>query len=269
MGTIVLLAGLLLAASANPITHSDNTSIEGASDTNHADVPLTDASQFSDGDNTDDNNEEKPALPGDTFQDSDVVNTANSTGDGITSSDNIDSTISTKPDIPKQESNVSDTNEDAFNITGGLDPNTGKENVTEPPDADPSDCKNASEPDHIFLLCTYVCGGDEMLTARNYKRCYLNQTHRATIDLPHSGVHINVEAAETGICLNGECVPTPTAAQTNISLTGAETSISPTVASTSISSSDAPTSASATPAPTLVERAAPSEYEHVRKSQVS
>lgn len=81
---------------------------------------------------------------------------------------------------------------------------------TTPADADPSDCKNATQKDHIFLTCQYGCGGDEMLTAMDNATCYLYPPNVTTAILL-SGLYNYTEqhTNKTGVCLHGECVSTP------------------------------------------------------------
>ncbi|XP_077531995.1 uncharacterized protein LOC144144430 [Haemaphysalis longicornis] len=80
--------------------------------------------------------------------------------------------------------------------------------VTTPRDADPYDCKNATQKGHIYLSCQYGCGGDEMLMALDNATCYLHPPNETT-ELLIEEMYNNTEPHnnETGICFNGECIP--------------------------------------------------------------
>lgn len=256
MGTIAILVAFLLAASANPIddtshyssgeswnanvhdgSHSspdagplDVAEVSGGSDTADPNEAPSNDLPASGGHDTNDNNGE-PSPPNDMLTIPPEDGTATDGEDTAPSSVTTVSTISTEPHITTQASNVSYTGEDDSIKTGELDPSIEKENVTEPPDGDPSDCKNASVNGHINLLCTYMCGGDQVLVAENYTRCYLNQTQESTFGMNDTEVQIKAKYMKTGVCIGGECV-SPTEAPTNSSETDTSTTSSPTPAPT-------------------------------------
>lgn len=85
--------------------------------------------------------------------------------------------------------------------------------VTVPADADPKDCKNATEKNHTYVLCTYSCQGDEMFSAPDDSPCYLYPENVVPgILIPKQYNRTEHNANETGVCFQGDCIPRSTAA---------------------------------------------------------
>lgn len=231
MGTIVLLATCLLVVSATPIEnvrdyieippgtqsqHGSDTPTNGDSATGNGlptqdtgghnsgeYVPQTDLSQGSDnndgdiinnngGHNTVNNDgHNTDNSDGHSMDSNDEHHADNNDGQSPTSSVNTVSSTSAKFEVSTQETNGS------FN--------------TLPPDGDPEDCRNASKPNHAFLQCTYMCQGDEMLTAPNDAVCFLNPrngTIGKQITQKYNHTH---HASEIGVCFDGDCISNSTA----------------------------------------------------------
>lgn len=244
MGTIVLLAAFLLSASATPLENSLHDYIEDApvintgegSDT-HVDGDSTTTTDIRTEDNSENHSQESdPTI--DLSQNSHEHNPDNNDEHAPTSSVSTGSTTATKPSPADNSTNNTDviTSSVATGSTVStiLEDSTPESNtsLTTPADADPVDCRNATEPDHIYLQCSYGCGGDEMLVALNNSKCFLNQT-QTTLEFP--GVRSRTGITEIGICIDGECVQSPPETSTSTSTTETPTSTSTTAPPTNIS----------------------------------
>lgn len=101
------------------------------------------------------------------------------------------------------------TYESTVSTTSESLPVSPNENVTLPPDSDPTDCVNGSQPHHIYQNCSFICQGDMAEVASNGQPCYIYPT-----GLEPSVLQIGVGASriqerselEQGICLDGSCV---------------------------------------------------------------
>lgn len=286
MRSIVLLASCLLVASATPVDlHHDYIEVSSGTDTEHGsdtdvngdspsatEVPIQDTeahnsagldpqSELSESspadsmDNTDGNNmnnndgrnadnsdgNRMDNNDGQNIDDNDEQNTGNNEGQSPTSSVNTVSATSTKFEESTQETN------------GTF--------ITPPPDDNPEDCRNASKPNHAFLQCTFLCEGDEMLTAPNHAVCFLNPdngTIGKRITQMYNHTHHN--ASEMGVCFDGDCVsnstgsPATTTESSPVPNTSANTpgeteiSSSEPVSATDTTPSDVPVSSSQSPA---------------------
>lgn len=185
MGTFVLLAAFLLAASATPIENSfSSTSVE---DTVEPDQESGPPSLPEDASSAASDHEDQPAEDGDPAGGENNNEDTNNTPTSTVSA-------STHPEEPEQATNSSNG---------------------PPADADPDDCRNASKPNHVYLLCSYSCEGDEMFMAVNNSRCYINPPN-VTAKYPISVTYNSMEHHEnnTGVCVEGECVGKPTEATT-------------------------------------------------------
>lgn len=216
MRTFVLLAALLLATSATPIENSfPGTSVEHTVETDQERGP--------------------PSLPGDASSSaSDVSNQDemvqdDNTGDEVYNGDITVTSVSTvsastePEDQPVEdgdhaggENNNADTNNtSASTVSPSTQPEEPEQatnsSIGPPADADPDDCRNASKPNHVYLLCSYSCEGDEMFMAVNNSRCYLNPPN-LTAKYPISVMYNSKEHHDnnTGVCVEGECVGKPT-----------------------------------------------------------
>lgn len=193
MSTVVLLTVFLLAASANPIQESsDNSTDISGSGPHNLETPQPSSPEEGSPTSTEDStgNHSKEDRPVDylTVPTDDV--TAKNTGDELTSSVSAVSSTSAKPD-------TSTLQNDLLNST--------------PEDADPTDCRNASERNHAYLLCTYLCQGDEMFTAPNYSVCYLHPANVTTkIPMMEEYQHAENSGSGLGVCIDGQCVPKST-----------------------------------------------------------
>lgn len=101
------------------------------------------------------------------------------------------------------------TYETTVSTTGESLPASPNENVTLPPDSDPTDCVNGSQPHHIFQNCSFICQGDMAEVASNGQPCYLYPTGlQASVLKIGVGASIIQERSELeqGICLDGSCV---------------------------------------------------------------
>lgn len=243
MGTIVLLAAFVLSVSATPLGSSFRDYIverSGADNDwmhySNADGDSTAATELPTQDNESNNDEESEHHTHSSQEPSDDVN-ANTDDQPPTS---LVPATSTEAQTSNQPSTVPETTEEVYTTQVDLRTILPNENVTQPPDADPSDCQNATATNHTFLLCTYICGEDEVLVAANLSKCYLNQT-KTTPGL--LGVRNRAEATETGICVDGECIrPSP---QYSTSTSTTDTSMSTsTEPSTSFPTTEAPTKSS-------------------------
>lgn len=243
MWAIVLLTAFLVSASATPIenyqdyivyTLSTGNNIHGSPHT-HIDDDSTTTSEVPTENNQGDPTENSGSST-DVSHDSHEHNSNDDVGHQPDSSVSSVSPTSAKPHNTEQDSNASKTNGDAPTMTSEIDPITNNQTVTEPPDGDPSDCKNASAQGHINLQCTFMCSGDEMIVAMNYTPCYMNQT-QGTFGLSGTEVHSRTGETNIGVCIDGDCVPNSTTV-TSTSSTTAATSNSPTDAPTSITPTD-------------------------------
>lgn len=124
---------------------------------------------------------------------------------GETTSTPVSST-SEGPTSPTTQSGADVTNE-----TGVSVPGSSNGTVTLPPDADPTDCRNGSQPNHIFTLCEFGCEGDEMEVAPPNATCYLplNNTDTLIAMARTAG-----DKRKTGRCVEGKCVEVTTDAWT-------------------------------------------------------
>lgn len=173
MGTIVLLAAFLLAASATPVANSPGTLSENISDTDKQESSSSSTVTVS--------STTHEASTGDSSKPAEQ--------EGSTSATAV-STNSAEPDTPPQQS---------------------KEPVTTPGDADREDCRNGSKKNHIFLECSFLCQGDEMMMAPNHSVCYLS-TANVTSEIRNleGDSHTEHDAEHTGVCIDGQCVENST-----------------------------------------------------------
>lgn len=100
------------------------------------------------------------------------------------------------------------TSKTAVSITDEIFPDSPNKTVTLPPDSDPTDCKNGSQPGHIFRECEFVCEGDEMQVAPPNATCYLPLNVNKT---PIAMARIADDNRKKGQCVDGKCVDTTTA----------------------------------------------------------
>lgn len=133
------------------------------------------------------NKSEEPSPTNDGLPVSPEDNTVNNGGDTPpTPSVSTSSVTSTKPETPTQQSN---------------------ESVSTPGDADPTDCKNATQKNHTYVMCTFSCQGDELFTAPDNSSCYLyppNVTNDIIIAEEYN--HAEHKVMGIGVCFRGDCV---------------------------------------------------------------
>lgn len=212
MGTIVVIVAFLLAATANPIddashhssgeylntighdgSHSspeelpkDDAQVSGEDTTVPHDVEHGSSSTDSPVSNGDDshNQDEESVSPSDTPSVSTSSDASNNSGQAVSSSVSTATPVSTERPIAVD---------------------TDPTNVTEPPDADPYDCKNRNPRKHIYEACTFTCGGDMVATALDHSKCLLNYTGNFTETNEPTGLKENA----TGVCVDGACIPKP------------------------------------------------------------
>lgn len=240
MGTVLLLAAFLLTVSANPIANSLEGSNEDGPDTHHEDGPPTDDDSelshqqstnndqgeqetssddltHSTDDNEADDTEEQDTQDTSHDKSADYTedNTASNAGDEHSSSVSNDSTTSTKGGNTTNPTEVTATSSVTTVSTSSTGPDTSTQQssdmVTTPADADPSDCRNATEKNHTFMLCSYSCQQDEMFVAPDNTTCYLHPPDMMTnFRLTEEYNHTEGNANETGVCYDGRCVRRPT-----------------------------------------------------------
>lgn len=177
------------------------------------------------------------------------------------------------PDIPLEQNATDDTIKPPSNNTGGHDagpppvdtpeerptsdtvqpwtdlpspPPT--EDMTPPPDGDPFDCNVTHPREHIYLNCSFVCGGDEAVEVTNGAPCSLNHTEIPTEDYNSTASNETV----TGVCLDGQCVPKPT----TVAEPTTESSTATTTTTTNVSETN-PQSTTSEPTTTTAERTSP------------
>lgn len=174
---------------SNDEHHADNN--DGQSPTSSVNTVSSTSAKSSDEDNADNNSDDRGS-PSEGSSNSSEDQGVQNNGDMPKVSDSTVSTTPTEIEVSTQETNGS------FN--------------TLPPDGDPEDCRNASKPNHAFLQCTYMCQGDEMLTAPNDAVCFLiprNGTIGKQITQKYNHTHHN--ASEIGVCFDGDCISNSTA----------------------------------------------------------
>lgn len=249
MGTFVLLAAFLLVASATPIEHSSGTSDGDILDTNSEDgqssLPgdgsVSDAERGSqpgdpspedgsqsgpssqeggshsghpsseDGSQARQPSHEDDSPSGPPSHEGGPASSGEGSSVGETTSTPV-STASEESTSPTTTQFVTDlTNETAVNITNEKFPASPNETVTLPPDSDPPDCRNGSQLGHIFLQCEFECQGDQMEVAPPNATCYLYPpTAKTELRYNEMDNYTEVNSNETGVCLEGKCVPRPT-----------------------------------------------------------
>lgn len=261
MGTVLILTAFLLAASANPIEQTfDGNSIEAPAGTDE-DVsgsvhhPINDSALPTTNEHYTQNHGEDKDINGvsnggsgeDQTSNSDAENASPSPVSSVptsttmlnTADDDEDTNTETGPtgEPGEDQTDNNDTDNASSSSLSSVPTSTTKlqdskqetnDTVTPPPDADPVDCRNATELHHSFMLCTYSCQGDQMFTAPDKSPCYLNETE---IRLQLFGVRSRMATTSTGVCMNGNCV-TPgelneTETSTTIQTTTASTTTSP------------------------------------------
>lgn len=214
MGTVALLAAFLLAASANPITNSNDHSPEDAPDAHdtHTDSDhVTDSDHSSQSSSRGDTvsssdeprassneapqNTENPVDPDNTDPysgDSDPghLDKENSNNGGADSSDGLSSEVSTASTASTTSPSIEDST---------------TTNTTIPEDADPVDCRARNPKKHIYLECQFSCEGDMMELALDNSTCLLNYTLNAAA----ANASTRPNGNKTGVCLKGDCVPKP------------------------------------------------------------
>lgn len=133
------------------------------------------------------NKSKESSPPNDRLPVSPEDNTVNNSGESTpTSSISTASVTSIKPETSTQQSN---------------------ESVSTPGDADPTDCKNATQKNHTYVMCTFSCQGDELFTAPDNSSCYLyppNVTNDIIIAEEYN--HAQHKVMGIGVCFGGNCV---------------------------------------------------------------
>lgn len=219
MGMVVLLAACLLAASATPIDNvsgdymqdTPHTTNENANDKQHDDVSAN-TSHVSGEDNRDTHEERGPVLD-DTLPISTDDNTDVHRHEGALPNDTLPASTDDDTDYMTEKpatSSVSTVSTPSTELEESTQATT-KGSFTPPPDADPEDCRNASKPNHAFLLCTYSCQEDEMFTAPDHSVCFLdtdNGTRGNRITQEYNQTHH--DASKIGVCYDGQCVSNST-----------------------------------------------------------
>lgn len=270
MGTLVLLTAFLLAASANPIVNSPEDTVEEASLKDPENVLSTDNdAELPSGDNTANNiNEAYPSIdevPDSTVSNGDTDNREADNGgahygdvhNGDADNGHLNSGDVYNGDARNRNAHTDDVynqnsgNTDAQNEevltsavgTASTTPTTTSVSNSEIElhKGDDTDCNYTNTANHTFLKCQFLCETDEMELAPANASCYLNQTKTTFSSL---GVRSRMEAMQTGICQDGECIPQPPETSTSIStiepsssFSAAETSTSPSATQTSTSTS--------------------------------
>lgn len=252
MGTLVLIAAFLLAASATPVEILSGDSSDDHQDQHwESSVPehtsVYDAvsagtqghSPDTHSGGTSENDENDNSLSPSSSEDAAGRSTEEHPSGAVTdhSSDNDtndgpSSPLPTQDDFPTSNEPQSE-----------LPPSTADSKP--PADDDPRDCNITDGEDHVYSSCQFLCSGDEMEVARENATCYLNQTEATAAPF---GVRTRMESNETGICRDGYCVPQPRAYPTSIPTTEPSTSFSSTETSMSTSTTEISTSTSTTPA---------------------
>lgn len=77
--------------------------------------------------------------------------------------------------------------------------------VTQPPDGDPEDCNAADPTNHVYLLCTFLCDGDMMESAKDNATCLLGAATPTPIPAVQEERRVP-ENAKLGVCSGGTCV---------------------------------------------------------------
>lgn len=209
MWTVVLLAAFLLAASATPIDNISGEKVEDTPSTNSEDGHAREHHGSDEG-NTDTHGDQGP-VPADTL----TVSTNDHTDiDGEESPSPHDTLSAATDDETDGQTKEADTSPvSTVSTPSEVEESTQETNgsFTLPPDADPEDCRNASKPNHAFLLCSYSCQGDEMFTAPNRSVCFLN-TSMETIGnrITQEYNHTQHDASVMGVCIDGQCISNST-----------------------------------------------------------
>lgn len=266
MGTVVLVAALLLAASATPLENlpgnsAEHTSYHPEEEPGPVSPSFPDAVSQTDTEYNTADPEEKPDNDSDTIQSSSEHNTSVNNGDEPTSSD---STVSPSTKLSAEDDVTNNNTDDA---TTSLD-NSASENWTQPaselpsttnyasppPDDDPNDCNIRDGANHVYQQCEFVCQMDEVETAPENATCYLNQTQTLS-QLP--GVRSRTEEMEKGVCINGSCIRPPSETSLSTSTTEASTGSSTTETLVSTSTTDASKTTSTATSMSIATTAAP------------
>uniref|UniRef100_A0A023G0A9 Putative secreted protein n=1 Tax=Amblyomma parvum TaxID=251391 RepID=A0A023G0A9_AMBPA len=70
---------------------------------------------------------------------------------------------------------------------------------SQPVDYNP-DC-SANDPEHVYVTCTFECGGDEMIALNNNETCSLKGRPTESTNLERSD-----DESPKGKCVDGNCV---------------------------------------------------------------
>lgn len=241
MGTIVFLTAFLLATSANPL---EPLSAEHIEDTTHTDnqeehnlgtdfAASTNISQSAGEDDPRPNEEhvsssaesaapggndankpnEQPYPPSDMPPTSGENDGTNNAGEADPSSVSPLTTISTEPSSSDgDETNGGEHTNTSLNETlstnstnASTDAVPTSTSITEPPDADPEDCKPGTPEKHVYLACEFSCSGDTMVVAPNNSMCLLGSPE-LQYNLTAAEYRRVAAAQGLGICINGACV---------------------------------------------------------------
>lgn len=140
-------------------------------------------------------------------------NTADDAGGAVTSSVSTVSSIATESSSATAPTDKTGdmlstlVSIDSTNSTiSPSDETTESQNITEPPDADPADCRTRHPETHHYLFCQFSCGGDMMLQAPENATCLVNYTEEAgNLSAQHGSNRSNTLFAE-GVCTSGQCV---------------------------------------------------------------
>lgn len=252
MGTLVLLTAFLLAASANPIVNSpQDTVVEASSKDPENALSTDDETQTSPVDHTANNADEPhPSInevPYSTENTGDTDNEDAAHGDGHYR-DGHNGDAHNGHSNSGYGDNGGAHNEDGLTSAVGADSTTPtttsvSNSEIELHKGDDSDCNFTDGTNHTYQKCQFLCETDEMEVAPPNASCYLNQTKTTFSSL---GVRNRMDATETGICQDGECIRRPPETSTSIPTTETSSSFSAAETSTSPSETQTSTSASTT-----------------------